>query len=397
MLRVIHVIPYDNFVPPNNGGALRCFHLSKELSAYVELTILCIQNKESVQKAYGNGVKVMNPQLLLKRGGLKNKLLNAFKYRWWMRSLNGPAEAAVLLFFPILKKLFKQEKYDVVILEHLSAMLLGKGIKRLSPETIRIVDQHNVDHLLFRQNHSLQNENEKKEYQRIKTLECTLDKYTDLFFACSEIDVDILGKLNNKSIKGYSIPNGTHFKTNDILNKSFEEPKLLFCGSLDYPPNKNGLIWFYKKTWPMLVEQQPDIKLTIIGRNGHDPVYAALKKDKNIDFIGEVDDVESYYRNNNIAIAPLLEGSGTRLKILEAMSLGCAVVSTSIGAEGIDYTNKINIVIADEPEDFAGTIIDLFHNANKARELALEAQKLINDKYSWSKVAEKAFYSFKED
>ena len=177
------------------------------------------------------------------------------------------------------------------------------------------------------------------------------------------------------------VPNGTTQKK--VIQKDFSEPSLIFCGSLDYAPNKNGLLWFYEMIWPKLKMTVKGITLTVIGRNGHDNAYAPLKIDPQINFIGEVKDVTPYYQKNNIAIVPLLEGSGTRLKILEAMSFGLPVVSTSIGAEGIDYIENKHIIIANKAISFTQKTIMLIGNEALLKEISRESRELIIQIYNW--------------
>ena len=183
------------------------------------------------------------------------------------------------------------------------------------------------------------------------------------------------------------VPNGTTQKK--VIEKDFSEPSLIFCGSLDYAPNKNGLLWFYEMIWPKLKMTVKGITLTVIGRNDHDNAYAPLKIDPQINFVGEVKDVTPYYLKNNIAIVPLLEGSGTRLKILEAMSFGLPVISTCIGAEGIDYIENKHIIIANDPIAFQQVIIDTVNKPAILKKIGKHSSMLITEKYTWQNIVMK--------
>ena len=301
-----------------------------------------------------------------------------------MGTLKGPAEATVLDFYPVLKQLSKTETFDYVLMEHLSSMALGKAIKNWWPNAIRIVDQHNVDHLLYKQSYDLRVKKHKKSFDRLKYQESHMHTYADYFLACSANDVTEFLRLNKNRIKGVVVPNGTTQKK--FVQKDFSEPSLIFCGSLDYTPNKNGLLWFYEMIWPELKQSIEAISLTIVGRNGHDQAYEPLKKDYQINFVGEVGDLAPYYEKSDLAIVPLLEGSGTRLKILEAMSFGVPVISTSIGAEGIDTINNTNILIADGPEFFTSSITNVLENRPKLRCLSKNGMALIETKYNWQQI-----------
>ncbi len=391
--KLLHIIPYNEFIPPINGGALRCYHLCTELATYFDVTLITLQPASDIVDTNFKNIKILNPAKSLKLDGFKAKLMNAIKYRWYMGTLKGPAEATVLDFYPVLKQLSKTETFDYVLMEHLSSMALGKAIKNWWPNAVRIVDQHNVDHLLYKQTHDLSIKKHKKTFNRLKHQESHMYIYADYFIACSAIDVKKFLHLNKNRIKGLLVPNGTTQK--NFVQKDYSEPSLIFCGSLDYAPNKNGLLWFYGTIWPKLKTTIKGITLTVIGRNGHDNAYAPLKIDSQINFIGEVMDVSPFYHKNNIAIVPLLEGSGTRLKILEAMSFGLPVISTSIGADGINYILNKNIIIANTLEEFEKGIKLLTSNKHLSKTISEKAHQLINNKYQWSVIVGKMYKSFK--
>ena len=381
--RLLHIIPYDKFVPPKNGGALRCYHLCVELANYYEVTLLTYQSKSTIVDERFNQIEVFNPNKSIHQKGYVSKIKNAFLYRWYRRSIKGPAEAVVLDFYPVIKKLSQTNDFEIVIMEHLSSMQLGKLIKGHFPNATRIADQHNIDHLLFAQNHNLEDDANQERYRHIKQQESKMYAYADYFMACSRNDVKELEALNKNKIKGFVVPNGTEARHIDLEQKDFSKPNLLFCGSLDYLPNKNGLLWFYRDIWPELKAKIPKVKLTVIGRNGYNKDYTPLKQDDQIDFVGEVEDVAPYYQKSSLAIVPLLEGSGTRLKILEAMSFGVPVVSTTVGAGGIDYNNNHNILIADNIDEFRDTIISNY-NTDNIYDIQQNALNLIKNKYVWS-------------
>jgi glycosyltransferase involved in cell wall biosynthesis len=391
--KLLHIIPYNEFIPPKNGGALRCYHLCTELATYFDVTLITLHPASIIKDVKFKNITILNPAKPLKFDGFKAKLMNALKYRWYMRTLKGPAEATVLEFYPVLKELSVKETFDYVLMEHLSSMALGKAVKNWWPNALRIVDQHNVDHLLYKQSHDLRVKKNKKTFDRLKYQESHMHTYADNFLACSTKDVTELLRLNKNRIKGLLVPNGTTQKK--VIQKDFSEPSLIFCGSLDYAPNKNGLLWFYEMIWPKLKMTIKGITLTVIGRNGHDNAYAPLKIDPQINFTGEVKDVTPYYQKNNIAIVPLLEGSGTRLKILEAMSFGLPVISTSIGAEGINYTLNKNIIIANTLEEFELGLKVLTSKIDLSKTISEKALQLIDKKYQWSVIVENMYKSIK--
>ena len=300
--------------------------------------------------------------------------------------MQGPAQSTILQFYPLLKSLSKTTQFDYVLMEHLDSIELGLAVKRFFPNAIRIADQHNVDHLLFKQYHNLEFPQNIKEYNYLKKQESNLHLNADILFTCSKEDLLALKALNKDKIQAFVVPNGTSLKQINNLNTKPLKNRLLFCGALDTTPNKNGLLWFYNHIWPVLKQSLNLVSLTVVGRNGKDIAYEPLKQDSQINFIGEVDDVSQYYVNSDVALVPLLEGSGTRLKILEAMSFGIPVVSTSIGAEGIDYSDGKNILIANGVESFTKTIIDAITQEDLIELISKNGLLLVQEKYDWVKI-----------
>src|SRR6185312_9602250 len=187
------------------------------------------------------------------------------------------------------------------------------------------------------------------------------------------------------------VPNGVNIpikKYNDGVNEQM--PRfLIFCGSLWSIPNAEGLYWFCKEIWPFVLDEFPHVKLLVVGVGELPGKYAEAYNTPSFEFIGAVDDVKPWYNKASVSVVPLLTGSGTRLKILEAMGMGVPVVSTSIGAEGIDYKDGKEILIADEENDFANKIIGLLKDMNKREKVSTEARKLAVSQYDWKVIGDK--------
>lgn len=389
MKQILFIVPYRHLFPPINGGTLRNYFLCYELAKYYKVTLLTFQDagdfvdqKEGYQWNHQIDVVTIPVPAQKKKGLLK--ILNGIKGRIYQRNFFRSTGDYHLYGYPSLKTLVKSRDFDFAIFAHASSLELSYVVKQHSPKTVILLDAHNVDHLLFGQESNLQLAANQKRYQRLKKFESNLIKRADFFLACSNHDKTILESINQSQINGFVIPNGADsYKNLFQTEKSAAGKRLLFCGSLDYEPNRDGLLWFYREVWPLLRKADPDIHLTVIGRNGSHDTYQPLKTDHSIDFIGGVNEVQSYYYHSSLAVVPLRKGSGTRLKILEAMSLGTAVVSTTIGAEGINHTNGRNILIADGADRFAEAVLELLNNHDKAEFIRREGRKLIDDYYSW--------------
>jgi sugar transferase (PEP-CTERM/EpsH1 system associated) len=162
---------------------------------------------------------------------------------------------------------------------------------------------------------------------------------------------------------------------------------LVFTGSMDWLPNEDGMVYFVRDILPRIREVEPDATLSIIGR-APTPAVQRLAADAGIHVTGRVDDVRPHIGEGAVYIVPLRIGGGTRLKIFEAMSMAKAVVSTTVGAEGLPVTTGQNIVIADEPSRFARAVVHLIRDTDMRQRLEMAARQLVVERYDWSAVAQ---------
>jgi glycosyltransferase involved in cell wall biosynthesis len=275
----------------------------------------------------------------------------------------------------------RNNHYDFVVFEHIESLRLYKKIKSLFPFAKFIFDAHNVDYLLL---HGIP---DKRRLKNIRKAESTLYKKCDLVFTASVSDAEILRSINKNKIQVEVVPNGVDVEKNPYQLPNFNKnpKKIIFCGSLDYEPNQAGLTWFLNNVWKDIVKNHSTIILLVVGKGQPgDALSDLLNHDSNVEFIGEVNEVIPYYRIAQCAIVPLLKGSGTRLKILEAMSLGVPVISTSKGAEGIHYRNGGNIFISDERNECLNIIDRLYKNDAIFISISRNANALVNKEYSWN-------------
>jgi glycosyltransferase involved in cell wall biosynthesis len=312
---------------------------------------------------------------------LPGNVKNGFRYRFWKRSWKGPADSSFLLYYPVLTSALKRKKYDFVILENLSTLNAVPAIRKLSKGSLIIYDAHNVDSRLIE---IPLNGKENPANADIEKVESTLYRQVDALIACSDIDLQLFKKMNEGRLKGAVVPNGVELRPAlpTLSNENYHQ--LIFCGSLDYEPNREGLLWFCTKVLPDLVKKDPSIRLIVIGKGEPGVELKNVLSASCISYHGRVKNVDDYYQQAIVAIVPLFTGSGTRLKVLEAMSRNVPVISTTKGAEGIEYDAETDILIADEAELFAKKISDLIANKERAREVAINGYQLVKTYYDWN-------------
>jgi glycosyltransferase involved in cell wall biosynthesis len=206
----------------------------------------------------------------------------------------------------------------------------------------------------------------------------------------------LLARRPNTNIQ--VIPNGvdTSFYTATKIaeacrrrGKSDSKSTILFVGSMDFHANVDAVTWFSRTAWPEIARNHPDLHFTIVGRDPT-PEVRALASDR-IHVTGTVDDVRPFYASAVAAVVPLRSGSGTRLKILESMAAGVPVVSTQLGAEGIDVEHDVHILLADSAPDIVAAVHRIASSAEVRSRLSQAARSLVCRVYDWSIIGEQLY------
>lgn len=405
MANILIIIPYE-FYPPHFGGALRCFHLLKEIARDHDVFLLTVHPpdcfKTNAQPAFPENITILSTREEKKIRTVFNLLparyANAVNSRIIQRDLFKAGNQFLLDSYLIVKKLFSSEKIDYVIYENMQCFeALYPAIKKMSRSVRHIYDAHNVDSALWKAQAAISGNKELLEYSKSAlSVEKNFYNTFSLVFCCSEKDKSEFDKLNQNRANVVVIPNGvdTDEKPFDLNPQKRNILNILFCGTLDYAPNTEGILWFYEKIFPMVKTYIPKIRFTVIGKMHRQEPYEALKKDESVDFIGPVVDVSDYYRQSSILVVPLLKGSGTRLKILEAMSMGNPVVSTSVGAEGLKALPGKHFMLADSEEAFTNAILLLLQQPQLFDKMRCEARRLVEGKYDWKTIGKEVQSSF---
>jgi sugar transferase (PEP-CTERM/EpsH1 system associated) len=164
-----------------------------------------------------------------------------------------------------------------------------------------------------------------------------------------------------------------------------EEANLVFVGNIQYTPNADAVLYFYQEIWPLIRQKRPNLQFYVVGW-GPPPEVRALDEDPNVTVTGFVDDVRPYLANGTVVVIPIRFGSGTRLKILDAWAMAKPIVSTLLGAEGLAVQHGENILLADEPEQFAQSVLSLLDDRQQRARLGQAGRQLVESKYSWTAI-----------
>jgi glycosyltransferase involved in cell wall biosynthesis len=191
------------------------------------------------------------------------------------------------------------------------------------------------------------------------------------------------------------VPNGVDL---DFFHPSPQPPpreplKLLFFGAIDYYPNTDAMLFFLHDVFPQLAARYPQLCLSIVGRKPPESIVA--QQSATVEVTGVVDDLRPWLERANVVVVPLRIGGGTRLKILEAMAMGKAVVSTTLGAEGLDVVPERDLLLADDPATLAAQVGRLLDDSELGQRIGASARQLVESRYSWHAAVERlsTFYA----
>ncbi|MGK7932544.1 MAG: glycosyltransferase family 4 protein [Microcystaceae cyanobacterium] len=322
---------------------------------------------------------------------------------WWLRRYGYPGidwcyanEAAQQL-----DEMMADFKPDIVVFEEVWLYRYLSIVQRYQCHTI--LDEHNIEVDNFAQNNAnpktlKEKVKVKRQLPQIKALEEAFIDQVDQVWVCSHEDTQLLNRWFDTKTPSYVVPNGLNAANYDELyqnrlNKTQESEQynrtIIFMGQLAYLPNKVGVELFLQETYPKIKEMYPDCKFLIVGRNPSPLMAEAAEKDPSITITGWVSEVIPYLGKASIMIVPLLQGGGTRFKILEAFAAGCPVVSTSKGCEGLNATDGEHLLIRDGADALAQGVAEIWSNPTLTDNLVQKGYELFQSNYSWQAIAEK--------
>lgn len=294
-----------------------------------------------------------------------------------------------------LIEILDHEEFDVVHVESIFLTPYLPTIRRHSKAVV-VLRAHNVEHLIWRRTARGTSNPFKSWY--LRRLSQALAVYEREHIG----DYDGIACITPNDVKFFKeefrcrkpiidLPFGI-ISPDSVENIEAEENSLFHIGSMDWMPNQEGIGWFLKKVWPEVHKRVPEARMYLAGRNM--PSNLMNSEIEGVKVIGEVPDSSYFIASKEINVVPLLSGSGIRVKIIEAMSMGKTVVTTTIGAEGIRCTPGKDIIIANTPEEFAKEIRRLVDDKDYCHEIGQNAALLIAEQYNNSKLSKElvAFY-----
>ena len=376
--------------PVDKGGKIRTYNMLKELKRNHRITYLTLDDGTADDQARELAIEYCHDLTCVPHR--RHEKFTAGFYVELALNLTSDLPYAIKKYQSdeMRREIEKRAgQFDVLICDFLApAVNVPRNL-----ESATVLFQHNVEAMIWKRHHEVQSNAAKKKYlfrqwRKMVDFEAATCPRFDCVVAVSREDREQMEReYGVKNI--YDVPTGVDtafFRPGD--RQEHQRHNLVFTGSMDWLPNEDAIRYFTEQIMPRVKQSVPDVTLTVVGRDPYPALVELSKRDPSVIVTGRVEDVRPYMDQAAAYIVPLRIGGGTRLKIYEAMAMKKAIVSTSIGAEGLPVTDGTEIVLADTPESFADAVVKLLKDRNLADEIGQRAAARVRKDFGWDTVAD---------
>jgi sugar transferase (PEP-CTERM/EpsH1 system associated) len=391
ILFLSQIVPY----PPHGGVLQRGYNLIREIGRRNDLHLLAfihpdvLGNNRLIEESRTALGKHCRKIEYVELWAKKSKLHNYAGLLWgWISSLPfGVLAHRSESFRKAMKRIVEEDKIDLL---HYDTIALAQFEDRVQGIP-RVLSHHNIESQLMERRSAREERLPARIYTRqqatkIRAYELAQCRKFDLNITVSAADAVLLEAMV-PGINLAIVPNGVdveYFKSDN--GNGPQEPAVIYTGGMNMFANRDAVMYFLRDIWMKIKEEVPQAKFYAVGQDPPSELLRMGGKENGVVITGYVDDIRPYVYRSSVYIVPLRVGGGTRLKILDAMAMSKAIVSTSVGCEGIDVENDKNILIADDPIEFAQRTVELLKNRAKRTFLGKGARELVEAEYSWGKI-----------
>jgi len=372
--------------PIDSGGRLRSFHTIAQLSRRHRVSLVTTHTNESDGKVLAAQLPDCERIIALPVTAHKSNSIRFIPtlIRSWLSTL--PVDLYKHRFPALAREVshaMQSGEYDLCIADFLVSL---PNVPKYGDVPI-VYFSHNVEYMIWRR----LNENEPswikkallalewRKMRRYERLACQSVAHTISVSCTDSAELSRLSGRQNIT----AVPTGvdtTYFRPHVFDGE--RNPSLVFTGSMDWYPNEEAMLYFMRDILPAIRKQVPDVSFSIVGRNPG-PLLKQVAAESDVTVSGTVDDVRPWIASAAVYVVPLRVGGGTRLKIYEALAMGKAVVSTTIGAEGLPLRSGIHFIQADEAQEFTSAVVELLNDSVQRQRLGTAGRRLVAEHFSW--------------
>lgn len=402
ILFLSQIVPY----PPHGGVLQRGFNIVRELGRRAEVHLLAFVHPDALP----------TPTTLDESREVLGKFCRHVEYfSLWPKRSKGHTALA------LGRGLVSAEPFSVIA--HQSTAFAGAVARALASSPFDIVHadtialtpfvtlgpsrrpatvltHHNIESQLMRRRAEVESRAAARwflarEADKLQAYETAVAPRYDTNIFMSAEDRNLLS-ARVAGVRSAVVPNGVDVEYFSADEAGGSEPALIYTGGMNMFANKDAVLSFLRESWPAIGAAVPDVRFYAVGQDPPRELQALAASDPRIQVTGYVDDIRPYVRRAAVYVVPLRVGGGTRLKVLDAMASGKALVSTTIGCEGLDVEPGTHLEVADTPAAFAATTIALLGDSARRRTLGAAARRLVETRYAWSAIGDDLMQAYQQ-
>jgi glycosyltransferase involved in cell wall biosynthesis len=397
VLWISHAVPY----PPKAGFLLRAYHLLKGVAARHEVDLVAFVQEAWLKTIYGDVARGLEEARRELRESCRSvhflpirSLQGPYaRHRTALRALlSGRSYTSTWLDQPdahsLLADLAGRHRYDLAHFDTIGLAPLARAV----PDQVATLGHHNIEsHLFTRRSQTERGRFQKWYFAREGRLLRQAERAAVSRFArhitCSDLDSERLRDID-PAVRIACIPNGVDCDYFVPQSSGQEKPNsFAFIGTMNWHPNSDAMMFFLRDVWPQLRREIPDATIDIVGANPPAALTELASRSPGATLHGFVPDVRPYLARASVFICPIMDGGGTKLKVLDAFSSGKAVLAHPIALEGIDATPGVDVEVASTPAEFIARARQLFSDPARRASLGARARELAQHKYSFAAIA----------
>lgn len=390
-------LPY----PPKTGVLQRNYNLINQASKFATVDLIAIV-KNDILPGFSEEVAARELRKICRRVEAVRLPIESSRARFGFVVLKSLATrnpftvnwASSDLLRGAVQRAVARDKYDIVYFDTISLA----QYRSLAAGMPRVLNHHNIEsHLLERrlgyERHPLKRFYFGLEAAKLRRYEASVALDYDAHLVVSALDGERLSGIS-PGVTTAVVANGVD---TDYFRPSGGDPEpghLLMVSGMNWFPNRDAVLLMVQRIWPALIRERPQTRLTIVGASPPQPVLDLAARDSRVQVTGFVDDVRPYMEAAEVYLCPMRDGGGTRLKILDALSMGKAIVATTMALEGIAVEPETHVIVADSPDDFVTQILRVIDDPTLARRLGVAGREFASRNFSWTVIGDRMEAAF---